>query len=137
MCLQQLRSINQSNSIDNRPEIGQSTAHCTGINFVERSGINALDAPLSPHPGEVSVRLVEGRLTPVQPAACPLHQDMAEFGVQPVCEKPGQCCTEFVGSTGHGTVRCAALHAARKTEQPLVALIALQKREKLPPPLFH
>lgn len=87
-----------------------------------------------PDAGEVSVRLVEGRLVPVRPAACPLHRAMADYGVEPVCEVPGEnlCCTELGARTRRGTVQCAALLAPRP-KQPLVALIALQKREKLPP----
>ena len=82
------------------------------------------------------MRLAGDRLIPAHPAACPAHQDMAHHGVEPVCEAQGAglCCTEFGGRTDRGTVQCAALHAPRTPEQPMVALIALQKREKLPPP---
>jgi len=62
---------------------------------------------------------------------------MADYGFEPVCEAPGQCCTEFGGSTARGTVQCAALHVPRTPQQPMVALVALQKREKLPPPHTH
>lgn len=95
-----------------------------------------MPASLIPLPGEVTVRTVSGRLIPVQPAACPVHADMAHFGVEPVCEAPGEgrCCTEFGGRTDRGTVQCAALHAPRTPQPPMVALVALQKRENLPPP---
>ena len=85
--------------------------------------------------GEVAVQSVIGRLIPIRPEACPQHRAMAEFGVEPLCEAPGEhlCCTEFGARTRTGAVRCGALLAPRP-KQPLVALIALQKREKLPPP---
>jgi len=89
--------------------------------------------------GEIAVRKDGARLIPVSQAACPIHPDMQHLGVQPECENrtEGRCCTEFVGSTGRGTVVCAALHTPQTREQPMVALVALQKREKLPPPLLH
>ena len=90
--------------------------------------------------GEVAVRVASGHLIPVRPAACPLQQDMDYHGVEPVCEAPGEglCCTELGGKTARGTVQCAALHAPRAPQQqPMVALVALQKREKLPPPVTH
>ena len=94
-----------------------------------------------PHPGEITARQDGARLIPVSPAACPAHAAMQHLGVEPECENrtEGRCCTEFVGATGRGTVVCAALHPDRAlqaaNQEPLVALVALQKREKLPPPL--
>ena len=100
------------------------------------------ESPVDPPPldsGEVAVQSVIGRLIPIRPEACPQHRAMAEFGVEPLCEAPGEgrCCTEFGGRTDRGTVQCAALHAPRTTQSPMVALVALQKREKLPPPATH
>jgi len=97
------------------------------------------EPPVEPPPedcGEVAVRTVDGRLIPIRPEACPLHRAMTDFGVEPVCEIPGknQCCTELGARTRPGAVQCGALLAPRPQEQPMVALIALQKREKLPPP---
>ena len=116
---------------------------CVCIKSPDRPSIriDALVSPLIPHPGEITSRRSGARLIPVSPAACPLADDMAHDGVEPECENrtEGRCCTEFVGATGRGTVVCAALHPDRAlqaaNQEPLVALVALQKREKLPPPL--
>lgn len=90
-------------------------------------------------PGEVAVRTEGGRISPVRPEACPAHPEMSAAGVTPVCASQGEgaCCTAFGGQTRRGTAWCAELHHQNTLQQPMVALVALQKREKLPPPMTH
>jgi hypothetical protein len=86
---------------------------------------------------EVVVRHADGHVLPVQEQACPLCKDMAHYGIEPICkmQSEGLCCSEFRGMTDRGTVQCAAVHASIAQDPPMVALVALQKREKMPPPL--
>jgi hypothetical protein len=120
--------------MQDNPYLGTLAEACPELDALPAECFDEL--PQTEDMGEVAARQDGGNTVPVSPNACPLCKDMLHYGPQPLCASPSQglACTEFFGTTDRGTVRCAALHTEHRERQPFVALIALQKREKLPPP---
>ena len=90
--------------------------------------------------GLYAIKEMGATTVPAHPKACPGYSNMARFGVEPVCEDRDNHedgCEEFLGAVKPGIGQCRCISVRRPKEQPMVALIALQKREKLPPPMTH
>jgi hypothetical protein len=87
--------------------------------------------------GLYAIKEMSATTVPAHPKACPAYANWSRFGVEPVCEdrdNPEDGCEEFLGTVKPGIGQCRCISVRRPKEQPMVALIALQKREKLPPP---
>lgn len=90
--------------------------------------------------GLYAIKTADGKTVPAHPQACPVFSRMAPHGVEPVCEdlaNQENGCEEFLGSPKEGFGMCRCLKADHPKQEPYVALVALQKREKMPPPLLN
>lgn len=87
--------------------------------------------PPQDHLARVAFRVEDGQVMPVREQACAALDLYQRLGERPVCENGTSECEFFCGRKGNH-VLCSQ-HAVT-TRRPAVALVALQRREKQPPP---